>query len=273
MFETITSKDNQRLKAIREVRDGKIAGLIFVEGRRLVSEAINSGIEIEAAVISSTFATEDGVAAAELTKFLGVGNSVIEISDKLFRSISDTRAPQGIAITAHRPSLGREAIEARFTMDADQKVPAVVYLHEINNPANLGAIVRTVESAGAIGIITSAGSADAFAPNALRGSMGSAFRTPIWEKAEPDAVLAWARQKGLKSFGAVGGTQRSYLEIEWNLPSLIVFGSEGHGLPEGLRGELDELFEIPMHSTVESLNLAVSCGITLYEARRQCLTR
>ncbi len=271
MFESITSKDNQRLKAIREVRDGKVGGLIFVEGRRLVSESISSGLEIETVVISSNFAIEDGGVVAELTNLLGDGNSVIEISDKLFRTISDTRAPQGVAITAHRPNLGREAIEARLTADADQAIPAVVYLHEINNPANLGAIVRTVEAAGAIGIITSIGSANAFAPNALRGSMGSAFRTPIWEKAEPNAVLAWARQMGLRSFGAVGGTRRSYLEIEWNLPSLIVFGSEGHGLPEGLSGELDELFEIPMHSAVESLNLAVSCGITLYEARRQCL--
>ncbi len=271
MFETITSKDNQRLKAIREVRDGKISELIFVEGRRLVSEATNSGIEIETAVISSDFASDRGV-AAEFSELFSDRSRVIEISDKLFRSISDTRAPQGIAVTARRPNLGRAAIEGRILSGTGSIVPAVVYLYEVSNPANLGAVVRTIEAAGAIGMITSAGSADAFSPNALRGSMGSSFRTPVWEKVDLDVILAWAKEIGLETFGAAGGSQRSYLDLQWSEPSLIIFGSEGHGLPASVSGELDEFFQIPMQTTVESLNLAVSCGITLYEARRQCLT-
>ncbi len=270
MFEIITSRDNHRLKAVREVRDGKIAGLIFIEGRRLVSEAVNSGLEIETAVISSSLASDDGYVAEFADLFQG-GSKVIQVSDKLFQSISDTRTPQGIAVTARRPNLGRSAIESRLISDTGLGVPAVVYLHEISNPANLGAVSRTVEAAGAIGIITSAGSADAFAPNALRGSMGSSFRTPIWEKQDPDVVLSWAKDRGLRTLGAAGGSTRSYLELDWTKPSLLVLGSEGHGIPLDLSEKLDELFQIPMGPTVESLNLAVSCGITLYEARRQRL--
>ena len=144
-----------------------------------------------------------------------------------------------------------------------------LFLKEINNPSNLGAIVRTAEAAGAIGVIVSKGSADVFSPKALRSAMGSSFRLPVWENAEFSEVLGWAKVHDLVTVAAdILGTS-SYTDIDWRIPSLLIFGSEAHGLGELELAAIDKTVLIPMENGVESLNLAVSAGIILFEARRQ----
>lgn len=246
----ITSRDNAKLKLARAVRDGREAGLVFVEGVRLVNEAVRSDVEITQIFVSTDH---------DLQRRFSESVELHFVEPKIFRSIADTENPQGLIALVRRPVHVLETIERGL----------VVMLHRINNPSNLGAVVRTAEAAGVTGLITTTGSADVFSPKALRASMGSAFRLPIVERIHFDDAMAWARERGLVSTAADISGQVRYSDLDWTVPRLIVFGSEAHGLDDGELSLINEKILIPMENEVESLNLAVSSGIILFEAKRQ----
>ena len=139
----------------------------------------------------------------------------------------------------------------------------------VNDPSNLGAVIRTAEAAGARGVIIAKGSADPFSPRSLRASMGSAFRMPIWSDAEVTKVLEWAREHQTIITATAADDGISYLKVDWTRPRIVVFGSEAHGVGKTLLSAADEKVRIPIVNDVESLNLAVSAGVLLFEARRQ----
>jgi TrmH family RNA methyltransferase len=262
-IEKISSRDNQRLVAARKVRDGKENGQIFIEGKRLAAEALRSGIEIKECFFKSEFDDKDLLYSAA-----DQGKNTFELSAKLFDSIADTKNPQGIILIAKCPSNGREKIGERLDQQ-DTGLPLVLFLKEINNPANLGAIIRTAEAAGVAGVVVSAGSADVHSPKATRAAMGASFRVPVWDGVTFDEAVNWARELGLTTVAAdiSGGT--SYVDVDWSKPSLLIFGSEAHGLSVEELASVDNKILIPMANGVESLNLAVSAGIIMFEARRQ----
>lgn len=255
----ITSSDNSRLVNVRKIRDGKDRSHIFIEGKRLAIEAFRSSIEIEESFISDLF--DDDELLEKIRKRV---SKISVVSERLFKSIADTNEPQGIIFIAKRPI----ATQLSTTL-ITAKLPLVIYLNEINNPSNLGAIVRTAEAAGAAGVIVSRNSADVFSPKSIRASMGSSFRIQIWENATFDETINWAKRTRLRVIAADISAKTKYTEIDWKQPYLLVFGSEAHGLSYGQLSVVDEKFLIPMENQVESLNLGVSAGIILFEARRQ----
>jgi TrmH family RNA methyltransferase len=261
----ITSRDNQHLKFAKAVRDGRERDWIFIEGLRLAEEAIRSACLVNKCFVTRSFL--DTARGDELVQgFTGTETEILLVSDTLLRSIADTENPQGIIAIAERPTGGREAIEAQLS---GKGLKLVLLLHEINNPSNLGAVLRTAEAAGAAGVITTTGSSDAFSPKSIRASMGSAFRLPVWENVDISYVFEWAEKVELRTTALDIGGRRSIYEVDWRQQRLLIAGSEAHGLESDILAKTDETLNIPMASPVESLNLAVSCGITLFEARRQ----
>ncbi len=260
----ITSRDNQRLKQARKVRDGKIKDSVFVEGIRLTEETLRSDVVITEVFFAETFA-ENERGKSLLDKFSTFETDIFEVSDQIFGSLSDTKNSQGVVLIAEKPQTGKEKIEANITKDFQ----LVLLLHEVNNPSNLGAILRTAEAAGVGGVILTKNSANAFSPKTVRASMGAVFRVPIWENADFSEVLSWAKNNYLQSICADVRAEKSYTEINWKKQRLLIFGSEAHGLNLTERNEIEESLVIPMENEVESLNLAVSCGIILFEAKRQ----
>jgi TrmH family RNA methyltransferase len=253
--DAIASRDNTKLKLARSVRDGREPSLIFIEGIRLFDEAVRSGLDIQHVLISSD--VSDPVKLAELP--VTQRSTAVKVASRLFDSISDTASSQGVLALAAKP----------IHRVPDLPFGLMVLLHNVNNPSNLGAVVRTAEAAGVAGLITTTGSADAFSPKALRASMGSAFRLPIVEGLDFDDAIAWARKRGLVSTAADISGESSYLEVDLKIPRLVIFGSEAHGLDDRELASIDEKILIPMENEVESLNLAVSSGIILFEAKRQ----
>lgn len=253
----ITSRDNNKLKSVRKIRDGKVEDFIFIEGVRLVEEALKSNLKLSEVFISESFSANE--------YFLKRLESlqIFTIPDKIFDSIADTKSSQGIVLIAKKPN------NNKFLLDADNQKSLVILLHEINNPSNLGAILRTAEAFGVAGIITTRNSANVFSSKSLRGSMGASFRLPVWENADFDEVLDWAKLNKLKTISADINAEKSLTEINWNEKYLLVFGSEAHGLTVLEREKIDESVYIPMENNVESLNLAVACGIILFEAKRK----
>ena len=259
----ITSRDNSLLREARAVRDGKIEELIFIEGLRLSEEAFRSSLKIEAVIVSEELQRKERAAAA-LAELSRVSKRVASVSEKLLESISYTKTPQGIVVLAQRP----ESSEERLAQSLQSKSLLVV-LHQINNPVNVGAILRTAEAAGATGVITTTNTSDPFSPKSLRGAMGSAFRLSIWSGVSFEASIEWCRKHGIGSICADAEANSAYTEIDWTKPSALILGPESTGFTEEELQSAQQRVRIPMKGAAESLNVSVAAGILLFEAARQ----
>ena len=262
-MKTITSRDNSLLRQARDVRDGKAGDLIFVEGLRLSEEALRSGLPIAAVIVSDELARKDKV--AELIKRLEASTETLAVvSEKLLESISYTKTPQGIVVLAARPASGPKLLGEMM------KNPAlIVVMHRINNPVNVGAILRTAEAAGATGAIATRETSDPFSPKSLRGAMGAAFRLPLWFGPEYDDALGWCKGGHLRTVCADVHAKDRHDQVDWKQPAALILGPESNGLSQEEIAAADQSVQIPMKGDAESLNVAVAAGVLLYEAARQ----
>jgi TrmH family RNA methyltransferase len=147
--------------------------------------------------------------------------------------------------------------------------PLLVVLHQINNPVNVGAIIRTAEAAGAIGVITTRNTSDPFSPKSLRGAMGSAFRLPIWSGRTFEEVVGWCRERGIVTACADGEATTDYTDLDWTKATALMLGPESTGFTAEELMHADQSVKIPMQGLAESLNVSVAAGILLFEAARQ----
>jgi RNA methyltransferase, TrmH family len=258
----ITSRDNSLLQLARAVRDGKTTEFIFVEGMRLCEEVLRSGLPLHALIVS------DELAAKEKARSLvGDLESAAQrgalVSEKLLESISYTKTPQGIVVLAERPNTSQEHFQARQTNTL------VVIMHRINNPVNVGAIMRTAEAAGASGVIATQSTADPFSAKALRGAMGAAFRLPVWFGADFSDAMLWASEAKVQTICGDVHATTNYDEVDWTKPSALIVGPESSGLSRAEVALASAAVRIPMNAAAESLNVAVATGVLLYEAVRQ----
>lgn len=259
----ITSRDNSLLRRARLVRDGKDTSLIFIEGLRLCEEALQSGLTIHAVIYSDQFARKER-AALLLERLSQVCDRLGEVSESLLATISFTKTPQGMIVLAERPASGSSLLEAH-----DKSPQLLVLLAGINNPVNVGAIIRSAEAAGATGVIAMEHTTDPFSPKSLRGAMGSAFRIPMWSGVTFEEAIAWCAKHNIKTVCAELNGAAQLTEIDWRVSCALILGPESTGLtPEQVR-MANEAVRIPMQGEVESLNVGVAAAILLYEAARQ----
>ena len=263
----IISRDNSLLRQTRAVRDGKIEELIFVEGLRLCEEAYRSKLTIETVVVSEELLRKER-AVGVIGELSQVTTRVASVSEKLLESVSYTKTPQGIIVLAQRPP----SSETHLASQLDAK-PLVVVLHQINNPVNVGAILRTAEAAGAGGVITTRNTSDPFSPKSLRGAMGSAFRLPIWAGPDYGEVIEWCRTREIATICADVEAADAYTDVDWTGPHALLLGPESTGFNAEELGAADHKVSIPMQGMAESLNVAVAAGIMLFEAARQRATK
>ena len=259
----ITSRDNSLLRQVRAVRDGKVDELIYVEGLRLCEEALRSRLVIEAVIVSEELLRKERVAGV-IDELSQAAKRFGSVSEKLLESVSYTKTPQGIIVLAERP----QSSESRLAAELDAS-PLLVVLHQINNPVNVGAILRTSEAAGAAGVITTKNTSDPFSPKSLRGAMGSAFRLPIWSGPSYAETIDWCRQRGIATICADVEATTAYTEIDWRGPSALILGPESTGLTAEELALANQRVSIPMKGMAESLNVAVAAGVLLFEASRQ----
>ena len=263
MIRTITSRDNALLRLARAVREGKDTEYIFVEGLRLCEEALRSALEIEAVIVSEELLRKEraSVTIAELDQ---AANRTASVSEKLLESISYTKTPQGIVVLARRPDSSEKRLEAAVDNNS-----LLVVLHQINNPVNVGAILRTAEAAGANGVITTRNTSDPFSPKSLRGAMGSAFRLPVWTGPTYEKMIEWCRKRKIATVCADAEASLIHTEFDWTQATALVLGPESTGLMDAETKSASQVVSIPMQGAVESLNVSVAAGILLFEAARQ----
>lgn len=252
----ITSSSNDRIKHARRVREGRERDLIFIEGERLTAECTSSTLELHACFYASdaTDSMRELVARMKCEAF--------EVSEPVLESLSDTQNPQGIIVIARRPE---PMLDQVFASES----PLVVGLDRVQDPGNFGTLVRTAEAAGASGLLSFAGSVDAYAPKTLRSSMGSAFRLPIVTDVSGLGAIAACRAKGIRSVIATGEATMEHYDCDWRQPTLLILGNEARGASAELMKSCDARVRIPLHEPVESLNVAAAGAAILFEAVRQ----
>jgi RNA methyltransferase, TrmH family len=258
----ITSRKNPLVQRARAARDGREKEVVFVEGVRLCEEALRAGVAFEFALYKDA-AEEDGRGARLVEGLRRVCPKVLAASESVIEFVSDTKTSQGVVAVARRPETGPGVIGLGGAS------PLVVIIHRANNPANAGAMLRVAEAAGATAVISTRGSTDLFSPKALRGSMGSAFRLPLWTGAALEEALGWCKERGIITVAAGAGASQAHTEVDWTRPRAVVVGPEAGGLSEEESRAADEAVRVPMREPVESLNVAVALAVILYEAARQ----
>jgi RNA methyltransferase, TrmH family len=260
--ELITSRKNPLAQHASSVREGRERESVFVEGVRLCEEALRAGLSFDF-VLHTRPLEETARGSRLLASMREVSARVVAVSDALLESVSDTKTPQGVVAIARRPQSGPEVLE-RVT-----STPLVVILHGANNPANAGAALRVAEAAGATGLVATKGSADLFSPKSLRGSMGSAFRLPVWAGATFEEALRWCVARRIRATATEASARSTHTEIDWTTPRAVVLGPEAGGLTDEEARACVESVRVPMREPVESLNLTTALAVILYEAARQ----
>ena len=257
----ITSRQNPLVATFRAVARGDRPGLLL-DGPHLVAEALASRVAITQAMV-----TPEGLERADVRALVErldrSGAAVVSVTAPVMAAVSSVRSPSPIIAVADRREDNQERIYG-----AAPEAPLVVIACDVQDPGNLGAIVRVAEAAGATGVMAAGESADPFGPKALRGSMGSALRLPVAAGDAAEAVFA-ARRRGCRVLAAVPRGGRSLFDLDLTGPIAVLIGGEGAGLPPSLASQADECFTIPMASPVDSLNAAVAAALVVYEARRQ----
>lgn len=259
--EIIRSRSNAFIRRLRSLEDrGAEEGLALLEGPKLLEEALTSGVAI--VEVAAAPRLEKSARGQRLVRELEAAGTVVRwVHDEVLETLSEAEASQGIVALARRPTFDRAQLL--------RGKPLVVVMVGIQNPGNVGGLLRSAEAAGATGACLTIGTADPFSWKALRGSMGSAFRLPHVRQGRLDEELAWLKSQGLSTVAAVPDAVQRYDEADLRRPLAFLFGSESTGLPEDVVRASDLQVSIPMLGGVESLNVGVAAGILLFEAARQ----
>lgn len=233
---------------------------LLLDGINLLLEAYASGIPIESAAFDHHL-LDAAPARAFAEQLKSSGTEVLIVSTKVIESMSPVRTPSGAVGIARRSLAPLEA-----AVGAPSAL--VVVAHDVQDPGNVGGIIRTAEAAGASAFIGSTGTADPLGWRALRGSMGSALRFPI-ARADFDETLRACRKAGLTIIALVPRGGDPFFTADFRRPTALLLGSEGPGLPRDIGQYADQQVSIPMQGPVESLNVGVAAALVLYEAFRQ----
>jgi RNA methyltransferase, TrmH family len=262
MAETIIrSRTNPLIKRLRALKERGTGGdLALLEGLTLVAEGLAAGLQfVEAAV---TPAAEETARGQDLVRQLSLRRvAVRRVAPSVLESLSETETSQGLLALARRPSFDEEALYAG--------VPLVIVAAGLQNPGNVGAVLRAAEAAGATGAYFTRGTADPFSWKALRGAMGSAFRLPHVRALAAEDVRARLRRRGVTTLAAVATGGERYDAADLRRPVALLLGQEAAGLEADLAAGADGRITIPMTGGAESLNVAVAAGVLLFEAARQ----
>ena len=240
----------QQLQKKSKVREEE--GLFIVEG-------FNMAKELPKEMVEKIYISESFQKKQEL-KLEGISEETL--SDNVFSHVSATQSPQGILALVRMPKYQKESF-------IEKKEPYIIMLDSLQDPGNLGTILRTAEAAGVDGVIMNKECVDIFNPKVIRSTMGAIFRVPFCIAEDLQAEIALMKAKGISVFAAHLEGIKYHNEVDYSKGSALLIGNEGNGIREEIVALADEKVQIPMEGEVESLNAAVSAAIFMYEAYLQ----
>jgi TrmH family RNA methyltransferase len=279
-LDVIASRDNKWLKLFRAALRGtgpRAGEQIGVEGPKLVEDALRSGLEADALLVSESGERDaERILSVAGESEAGIPRSrVLRTTDKLFEGVAGTDAPQGVAALFRQPEWSFDDI-LRGTGTMRESPPLVIVMAAVQDPGNVGTILRSAEAFGATGVVATRGTADPWSPKALRASAGSALRQPVLRRMAIPVLMAQLRIAGVKIYAASSAHSRQEstngafsTHADLREPAAIFVGNEGNGVPEEVLRAADATISIPTGGAVESLNAGIAASIVLYEAARQ----
>lgn len=251
----IRSVRNPAVVHVRSLQRGgarRRAGHTVVEGPKLVAEALRADVVVSVLCVAEPSPAAGAVAAAAAAQ----GLSVRRCTDQVFNAVADTESPQGVLAVIATPD--------------PPPVPSpalVLVLDGVQDPGNVGAMVRCAAAAGATGVIYTPGTADAYGPKAMRAGAGGQFRVPIRNAAEPADLESLAADVDL--YAASADADLTYHDIDWTGACGLIVGAESAGVSPAWRDASRASVRVPMRGEVESLNAAAAAAVILFEAARQ----
>ena len=292
-MELITSVNNQRVKEVANLKQKKYrteSGTFFAEGLRAVQEAV------QYADVTELFYTEAG-RLDEVLKAAGNvpadtkeksgnrnnanhnnagtakkrneavnGIRMYQVDEKVMAKLSDTKAPQGVLAVIRTPEQNLRKL--RPGTASDNNAPVII-LDRVQDPGNLGTIIRTADAVGALGLILLEGCVDAYSPKVVRASMGSLFHLPVVQDVTAEEALTWCYRNGYEPAATALKNAQNVYKADISKKMAFLFGNEANGVAEELQAAAETRLFIPMTGLAESMNVAMAAGIILFEGLRQ----
>ncbi|HHY82395.1 MAG TPA: RNA methyltransferase [Clostridiales bacterium] len=257
--EIITSPSNSNIKRIKSLMMKKFRDsekLFIAEGRKMVAEALLSDYEVELLVFSESF--------SELLPIETEDRAVrrLVVKDSLFGSLSDTQTPQGILAV-----IKQKSFDLKEEIGKDRSF--LVILDGVKDPGNLGTIIRTVDAAGGNGVVLINDCVDPYNPKAVRSTMGSIFRVPVYQADDTEGLLDDLSREGYHIAASHLDGSNVFTWAGGYSKTALVIGSESHGISLTVKQKAHSLIKIPMVGGAESLNASVAAGILIYEIFRK----
>ena len=261
-MEIISNNKNERIKNIAALQKSKKArteqGVFVAEGLRLAEDVFKSAAKL----IREVYVSENFAGSDELKRLYDLAGDIrisepVTVKDSVFESMSETVTPQGILCVVEQPS---------YTVDGiicGDEIKLLV-LEDIQDPGNLGTMVRTAEAAGMNGIIMSRGTVDIFSPKVIRSTMGAVLRVPFVYTGDLNDVLDGLRAKGISVYAAYLRNGTDFKKVKYSNRAAVLIGNEGNGLSDAVLEHCDMNVFIPMAGEVESLNAAVAAALLMY---------
>lgn len=259
MRPVITSTDNplvrdiQRLQTKAALREQR--GVFVVEGPKQVAEALAEGMKLRLLVMTAAWKVKAADLLAQATQRQV---SIQEVSESVFKKISDTQSPQGVLAVIERPVVSDQIL---------RQGSLFLLLECIQDPGNLGTIIRSAEGAGVDAVLLSSGCADIYAPKTVRSTMGSLYRVPILTGVDMAESISALQKRGVQVCAAALTAQAiPFTELSYQKPTAFVIGNEANGLREETIAQADTAVILPMAGRLESFNAGIAATLLAYHA-------
>ena len=264
-YAQITSASNPKIKEALDIKNKRSRykhAAFIIEGTHLVETALASGHQIKEVFFTSAFSQrKDGHKI--LREIAKKTDEIFEVTEQIIHKLADTETPQGIIAIASYATKNLE--EIRF-----KSAPLIVAVDGVQEPGNLGTIIRTSDAAGADAVIILKGTCDVFMQKTIRATAGSIFNIPIIYSGT-DKFLEWLKLNGIMLIATALDSGKSIFDAGLKNPIAFVFGNEAHGVSSEIKKKADLILKIPIYGKAESLNVSASAAVCLYEAVRQRL--
>lgn len=262
----IQSPSNPEIKqiaALHRTKERNAAGLFLIEGPHLLQEALASDlVKIERIYVTERYAqTSEGLQCLQRAAQRAI--TLTELSEQAFSKAAETETPQGVLAVAALPNVGLDDLPAN---------QIVLFLDRVQDPGNVGTMIRTAAAAGAGGVIVADGGSDPFSGKVVRASQGAIFTLPVAARIPSAKVVEWAARKRLPIICTSPHAGEVYYETNLSGAGLLVLGHESQGISSEMTNAADKLVRIPIIGRAESLNVAIAAAVLLFEAARQRAT-
>ena len=294
-MELITSVNNQRVKEVANLKQKKYrteSRTFFAEGLRAVQEAVQYAdvtelfyTEAEAGRLDEVLkaagnvpadtkeksenkknANNNNAGTAKKRNEAANGIRMYQVDEKVMAKLSDTKAPQGVLAVIRTPE--QNLRQLRPGTASDNNAPVII-LDRVQDPGNLGTIIRTADAVGALGLILLEGCVDAYSPKVVRASMGSLFHLPVVQDVTAEEALTWCYRNGYEPAATALKNAQNVYKADISKKMAFLFGNEANGVAEELQAAAETRLFIPMAGLAESMNVAMAAGIILFEGLRQ----